>query len=208
MKNYLLLIIALCVCCCANVYSQDNTNEYVFEGDSINSAVAVLSQDEQISITDSKFIPDPNKAVLYSIIPGLGQIYNKKYWKLPIVYGGFIGCAYAITWNHKTYKDYKNAYRDILDDDPSTNSWQNYGSNEEILTPILKRRRDSFRRYRDLSCFIAVGLYAVCMVDAYVDAHLFEFDISQDLSLKLDPVMFDKTQHNDRAFGLQCSFSF
>lgn len=68
-----------------------------------------------------RFIPNSNRATwLALIIPGGGQIYNRKYWKLPIVYGGFMGCAYALSWNGKMYKDYSQAYLDIMDDDPNT----------------------------------------------------------------------------------------
>ena len=203
-----------------SLYSQDNS---FLEGDSIQMSdgfvtfsdslatdtAQITFQEEKALPPIKKFVPDPTRAVIYSaIFPGLGQIYNRKYWKLPLVYGGFIGCVYAITWNNKTYKDYKLAYRDIMDNDPNTNFWQNYGSNEEVLKPLLKRRRDSYRRYRDLSCIVAVGLYAVCMIDAYVDAQLFEFDISEDLSMRVDPVIFDKTANNTRSVGLQCSFTF
>ncbi|MCC8146379.1 MAG: DUF5683 domain-containing protein [Bacteroidales bacterium] len=221
MKNYILLIVIIFVSFSASLYSQDNSllerdSIEVLEGpliipDSliIDSIPEVAPVNEEVLEIKERFVPDPTKAVIYSaIFPGLGQIYNRKYWKLPIVYGGFIGCVYAITWNNKTYTDYRNAYRDIMDDDPNTNSWQSYGRNEESLKPILKRRRDNFRRYRDLSCFIAVGLYAVCMIDAYVDAQLFEFDISQDLSMRVDPVLFDRTAQNSRAVGFQCSFTF
>lgn len=204
-----------------DVYSQDGS---FLEDESVKVADALLTfsdslqvdtmhidrqmQNESIVLKSDRY-PNPTKAVIYSaIFPGLGQIYNKKYWKLPIVYGGFIGCAYAIMWNNKTYKGYRDAYWDILDDDLSTNSWMKYGTSEENLEPILKRRRDYFRRYRDLSCIIAVGLYAVCMIDSYVDAQLFEFDISEDLSMRVDPVLFNQTAYNNRSVGFQCSFSF
>ena len=71
-----------------------------------------------------RFIPNSNKATWLALaLPGAGQIYNRKYWKLPIVYGGFVGCAYALNWNNKMYKDYSQAYLDIMDDDPNTKSY-------------------------------------------------------------------------------------
>ena len=74
-----------------------------------------------------RFIPNSNRATwLALIIPGGGQIYNRKYWKLPIVYGGFMGCAYALSWNGKMYKDYSQAYLDIMDDDPNTKSYEDF----------------------------------------------------------------------------------
>ena len=160
--------------------------------------------------------------MIYSaIFPGLGQIYNRKYWKLPIVYGGFLGCIYAISWNNTQYTGYKSAYGDFTDSNPDTNSWLAYkyygysdnpdewtAQQREGFTNALKNKKDYFRRYRDLSYIITVGLYALCMIDAYVDAQLFEFDISEDLSFRMNPVFFEKTANNSRSFGLQCSFTF
>lgn len=167
----------------------------------------------EVTLNSNQFIPNPTKAVVYSaIFPGLGQIYNRKYWKLPLIYGGALGCAYAISWNHKTYVGYRDAYKDIMDHDPNTNSWLDYTNNpnvsSESLGPLLKRRRDYYRRYRDLSCIIAVGLYVVCMIDAYVDAHLFDYNISEDLSMQVNPVVFEKTAMSSYSVGFRCSFAF
>ena len=143
--------------------------------------------------------PDPMKSVwLGAIVPGLGQIYNRKYWKLPIVYGGFLGCAYAISWNNGMYTDYKNAYRDIIDNDPNTNSFMDIfpeGYTIESLggmsayQNVLQTRMNTYRRYRDLSIFVTIGVYALTLIDAYVDAQLYDFDISPDLSLNVQPVI-------------------
>lgn len=169
-----------------------------------------------------KFKPDPMKAVLYSAIcPGLGQIYNRKYWKLPLVYGAYLGCAYAIAWNGNQYNGYSKAYKDFTDDNPNTDSWVNYlyygwsrnpdnwtSSQKSQFTSALKGKKDYYRRYRDLSYIITVGVYALTMIDAYVDAQLFDFDISQDLSMRVEPVVFDKSAFNSRSVGLQCSIKF
>jgi hypothetical protein len=169
-----------------------------------------------------QFKPDPKKAIIYSAIcPGLGQIYNRKYWKLPIVYGAFLGCAYAITWNGNQYNEYSRAYKDFVDDNPNTDSWVRYKASSlspdvstwnpsEVsnLTNRLQRGKDFYRRYRDLSYIITIGVYALTMIDAYVDAQLFGFDINQDLSMRVEPVLFEKSSHNSRSVGLQCSFKF
>ena len=161
--------------------------------------------------------PNPAKAVIYSaIFPGLGQIYNRKYWKLPIVYGGFLGFSYAISWNGRYYNDYSTAYKDVMDDDPLTNSWENmlpYGQDpatvdKEWLKTVLKRRKDFYRRYRDLSIIGTVAMYGLAMLDAYVDAQLFDFDISPDLSFRVEPTIIQKTDYLANSFGVQCSFSF
>lgn len=173
------------------------------------------------------FKPNPTRAVIYSaILPGLGQIYNKAYWKLPIVYGGFMGCIYAVTWNNRNYKDYSTAYMDLKNDvefnkdNPNawSNSWKDIAKKSGIdpsrfITDVkyqdnIKRRKDYFRRYRDLSIIITAGVYFICMIDAYVDAQLFDFDISPDLSMRLEPAVTPKTSFSDRSYGLNCSIKF
>ena len=163
------------------------------------------------------FNPSPLKATwLAMVFPGGGQIYNRKYWKLPIIYGGLAGCAYALSWNNKMYKDYAQAYRDLLDDNPNTNSFKtllpasaNYSTTQ--LTTILKNRKDLYRRYRDLSIFSLIGVYLLSIVDAYVDAELSNFDISPDLSMRVAPVIMNNNKVvsvDKRAYGIQCSLTF
>lgn len=172
-----------------------------------------------------QFKPDPKKAVLMAIVPGLGQIYNRKYWKLPIVYGGLMGCFYAVTWNNRNYQDYSTAYMDIMEDAEAPNrpveeynkSWQdfipagadpeNYLKNTSFQT-ALKNRKDYYRRYRDLSIFITIGVYALSVIDAYVDAQLFDFDISPDLSMHWEPAVSPRTVYSSRTYGLNCSLKF
>ena len=164
------------------------------------------------------FTPDPAKATWSALVfPGGGQIYNHKYWKLPIVYGGFLGCAYALNWNNQMYSDYSQAYLDIMDDDPGTASYEdflppryNVEANKDYLTRVFKNRKDNYRRQRDLSIFCFIGVYLLSVVDAYVDAELSNFDITDDLSVQVRPTTIDnhqKTLHN-QAYGLQCSIKF
>lgn len=198
-----------------------------------SSVQAVLSAAEaqpQSQVKLHTFKPDPNRALLYALVPGLGQIYNKKYWKLPLVYGAFMGCMYAITWNNKNYKDYSTAYFDIVEDYKLVlqaeqegkeytgpwGSWVNYVPSDRETEYVkntqfqdnLKRRKDYFRRYRDLSIIITVGVYAISMIDAYVDAQLFDFDISPDLSLHWSPEVTPKTRATSASYGLNCSLKF
>ncbi|MCH5181604.1 MAG: hypothetical protein J1F06_03140 [Prevotellaceae bacterium] len=149
-------------------------------------------------------------------MPGAGQIYNRKYWKLPIVYGGFLGCTYALTWNQQMYLDYSQAYLDIMDGDPTTNSFMDMlpphydiTGREEQLKNILKRRKDRYRRYRDMSAFCFVGVYLISVIDAYVDAQLSTFDISPDLSMRLGPsVIENHGLRNTASYGVGCSLNF
>jgi hypothetical protein len=165
------------------------------------------------------FNPNPVKATwLAMLIPGGGQIYNRKYWKLPIVYGGLAGCAYALSWNNKMYKDYAQAYRDLMDNNPSTTSYKTllpagYTYSESQLATTLKNRKDLYRRYRDISIFSLIGVYLLSIVDAYVDAELSNFDISPDLSMHIEPVIMNNNYNNissqvNKAVGIQCCLRF
>lgn len=159
------------------------------------------------------FIPDPQRALWLSfVIPGGGQIYNRKYWKLPIFYGGFLGCMYAFRWNQQMYMDYSQAYLDIMDDNPNTNSYldmfppsYDIDSNVSRFQTIFKNRKDRFRRWRDLSTFCFIGVYALSIIDAYVDAHLSVFDISPDLSLQWGPTSVEGPYRN---VGLGATLNF
>lgn len=171
----------------------------------------------------SKWRPDAKKALWLSLVlPGAGQIYNRKYWKLPIFYGGFVGCIYAISWNNQMYHDYSQAYLDIMDDNPETQSYNSFlhlgttidDTNRSRYQDIFKKRKDRYRRWRDLSIFATIAVYALSVVDAYVDASLSEFDISDDLSLRVTPIVLgDKSiQHQNSlkssAVGVGCSLTF
>ena len=165
--------------------------------------------------------PNPQRALwLALVIPGGGQIYNRKYWKLPIVYGGFVGCIYAMMWNNMMYHDYSQAYMDIMDNDPTTASYNQFlhlgkqinDSNIERYKQVFKSRKDKYRRWRDLSFFCLIGVYAISVIDAYVDAELSAFDISKDLSLKVRPtIMENKSSMNPlyaTSLGVNCSINF
>lgn len=189
--------------------------------DTLNNQPVLIVKEKNVIVLDSSkhkgFKPDPMKVVwMGAIIPGYGQILNKKYWKLPIVYGGFLGFAYAISMNSSRYKTYMTAYRDIVDSDPSTNSFitiipkgytiENYGG-EKAYANILKSAQDNCRRYRDLSIITAVGYYAITLVDAYVDAQLYDFDISPDLSLRFQPTLLTDRYGFSKTLGIQCRLS-
>lgn len=168
----------------------------------------------------ANFKPDPIRATwLALVIPGAGQFYNRKYWKLPIFYGGFLGCIYALTWNTQMYNDYSQAYLDISDSDPDTKSYEkmlpprySIVGQEGRFQSIFKSRKDSFRRFRDLSIFAFAGVYLLSVIDAYVDAELSTFDISRDLSLHIQPTFIETERidmHRRRTtHGIQCVLNF
>ena len=165
--------------------------------------------------------PNPKRAMWLAIVlPGAGQIYNRMYWKLPIFYGGFVGCLYALSWNGQMYHDYSQAYVDLMDNDPNTQSYNDFlhlgttidESNKAHYQEIFRKRKDRYRKWRDLSVFALIGVYALSVIDAYVDASLSEFDISDDLSLRVAPTIInDQSSRNpvkSSAIGVGCSLSF
>lgn len=203
-----------------------------FLPDSAVQATEALKNFKSVVMTDTvagkkkkrdwaTWAPDPKRAMwLAIVVPGAGQIYNRKYWKLPIVYGGFLGCAYAWRWNNQMYRDYSQAYMDIMDDDPNTQSYNQFlhlgmeitDDNKERYQNLFKRRKDYYRKYRDLSIFCLIGVYALSVIDAYVDASLSQFDISKDLSLKIEPSIINNHSSLNpvkaSSLGLQCSLNF
>ena len=226
MKHILMTICLLIVAGGQNIVAQDRT-----DSDSVNNATLEslsLVADTTLSTKTAKvhdwatWRPDPKRALwLALVIPGGGQIYNRKYWKLPIVYGGFIGCLYAMNWNNTMYKDYSQAYLDLVDNDPGTQSYNQFlHLGMQITTPaekkrfeeIFKKRKDKYRRWRDLSFFVMVGVYALSVIDAYVDAELSVFDISDDLSLRVEPTILNNRSSSNpldaSSVGLQCSLNF
>lgn len=164
-------------------------------------------------VADTTFLNShsPHKATFYScVLPGLGQVYNQKYWKVPIIYAGFGGLIYYAGYNNQAYQSYYDQYQQKLlydagkieeDPDPSRTAISIAGS------------MDTWRRYRDL-CFIGMGLlYVAQIIDADVDAHLFDYDISEDLSMRIEPVIMPQfiqfsAGNNDVPVGLRCAFRF
>lgn len=163
------------------------------------------------------FNPDPTRAVWMSaLFPGLGQVYNRAYWKLPIVVGAYMGLGYATSWNNTMLSDYQRAYSDIMDSDPNTNSYMDFFPpttveetlDHEWLKRSLKSKKDYYRRNRDLCIIAMVGVYFVAMVDAYVEASLSHFDISPDLSLQWSPAVIPDARGNLPSVGLSWALNF
>jgi hypothetical protein len=126
-----------------------------------------------------------------------------------------------MSWNNMMYKSYSQAYVDIMDSDPGTQSYNKFmhlgqqitESNKARWTGIFKSRKDKYRRWRDMSLFVMIGVYALSVIDAYVDAELSEFDISNDLSMKVKPTIMNNgtTSFNpieSSSIGVQCKLNF
>jgi len=172
-------------------------------------------------------IHSPKKATIYSaILPGLGQAYNKKYWKIPVIYIGFGVIGYYIDWNNDWYTLFKNAYKDLpvvnyiiaedFDKDGYIDKYSklpyletiNYDSSSEIsnLQDYLIKYQEYFRRNRDLLIISTAAFYALNIIDASVDAHLFDFDISDDLTFNWRPTI--TTIEHQRILCVNCSINF
>ena len=130
-----------------------------------------------------------------------------------------MGCTYALTWNSKMYKDYTQAYQDIMSDNPNNDSYMNIlragltkedvQNNLAYYQELIRKRKDVFRRQRDLSIIAFIGVYLLSVIDAYVDAELSNFDISNDLGMTLEPAIFnDAYRKLPQGIGLQCSIRF
>ncbi len=169
--------------------------------------------------------PDPIKAVwLGTIFPGAGQIYNRSYWKLPIVYGGLMGCTYAVIYTNDQYVAYKEAYRDLYYDIQNSAVSNDVSKAYIAILPegytiqrlggasaYVKRLADwqnTSRRYRDLSIAATVLVYALSIVDAYVDAQLFDFDISPDLTLNVYPQLYYDNMQRQRSAEVKLALTF
>lgn len=171
----------------------------------------------------------PHKATIYAmVLPGWGQIYNRQWWKLPILYGGVGATIYGIGWNSRNFKKYKTAYFDYSryieekakDPDlpyPEHPSWEKVyvGGGVEDFTPQqqsnfqtqLKNKKNNFKRNRDLLYIVMGGIYAIQIIDACVFAHFYDFEINEDLSLNLQPNTF-YTPAAGSMVGLTLTFNF
>lgn len=158
------------------------------------------------------------------IVPGAGQIYNKSYWKLPIVYGAFMGCGYAIQWTSNRYSNYKTAYIDLYKDVQAGTVTEDPAKSYIAVLPdgydlsrvggastwmnTLQNRQSIYRRYRDYSILATVVVYALSLIDAYVDAQLFDYDISPDLTLNVEPQIYYDLQNQQKSAELKLAIQF
>lgn len=160
---------------------------------------------------DSVFIDEetlnrPKKvAFLSAVLPGLGQASINRYWKIPIIYGAFGTIGYYIGWNNNKYQQYRNAYLqkksyppEELDDPLAIN----------ISEDNLQRGIDYFRRNRDFLMIILVGVYVIQILDANIDAHLMDFDISEDLTFRVEPGIEPQTLWTVQQYGIKLTLNF
>lgn len=148
----------------------------------------------------------PKKAMLLSaLLPGAGQIYNRKYWKAPVVWTGFAVMGYFINQNNREYKRFRTAYNYNVDGDSNTIS-----EFPTVSPALLANERDLYRKWRDLSIILTVGWYALNIIDANVDAHLFTFDVSDVATLRWEPTFNMAYNHPRQPFtgGVKLTLGF
>ena len=203
----------------------DSTAEILKQDSAMVSEMIMKGSKQKVKRDWSTWRPSPKRAMwLAIVVPGAGQIYNRKYWKLPIFYGGFLGCYYAMRWNNMMYRDYSQGYIDLNDGNLETQSYNQFmhlgmtideskPTDVQRFSTKFKKRKDYYRRYRDMSAFILIGVYALSVIDAYVDASLSEFDISEDLSMKVAPTLMQNGGYTfnpvrTTSLGVHCSLTF
>jgi hypothetical protein len=195
---------------------RSNTRRQIYLGITVASYIYFIG-DAAVNYSTND-VSDVKKATtLACIFPGAGQIYNKSYWKVPFVVGGFGAMIYVIDWNNRIYQRYKKAYRlrtayeqnpDLYPDGP-TDEFKDYGS---VTSEYMRDMRNNSRRNRDLCIILTGALYILQIVDAHVDAHLKDYDISDDLTMNIEPLIDYQYIHsagrNKPVFGFNLSVKF
>lgn len=190
-----------------------NLQAQLVEADTIQVVQQLPEEEEE------QEVHSPKKATIYSaLLPGLGQVYNKKYWKVPLIYIGFGTIGYFINWNNENYQLFRTGYDHLTDNNPETQDYlkieavrrNNYDLDNQSdfnnLKTALSKQQDYYRRNRDLLIISFVGFYGLNIIDASVDAHLFDFDIGDDLTLKWEPSMMNFD--NNFVYCLNFRFNF
>jgi hypothetical protein len=145
----------------------------------------LTAQEKTKAAIDAPPAHSVGRAAIYSaVLPGLGQAYNRKYWKIPIIYAGFTVLGYFVVTNDKEYDDFKEAYVYVANGDttPTDNPYVTKYTKDQ-----LNETMQYYRRNRDLSIIIGALWYTLNILEAYVDAHFFDYDISEDLTLRVSP---------------------
>ena len=151
------------------------------------------------SIKDNKIKSATKASILSIILPGSGQIYNKKYWKVPIIYSSLATSIYFICDNQKKLTNYENAYIDRVNG--RTDDYIDVYNNTQLISII-----DYYERNRDISMMITAAIYLLNIVDASVDAHLFDFDVSEDLSIETKPEIINTPNGKTKALSIKMNF--
>ena len=178
--------------------AQDTTDVRISSQDTL-----IVDSNDPVEVVIDTLENRPNTAALYSAaLPGLGQAYNKKFWKIPIIYGGGLVIGYYINYNHQLYKHYRDGLIAFIDQDDRTVPFD-----PRLTQDDYQRAVDYWRRNRDLLMIGALVLYVAAIVDAHVDAHLELFTVEDDISLNLEP-SFNTTAMQTNLYGVSLKLRF
>ena len=176
---------------------------FAFNSVAQQDTILVEAQDSFEAIEEEK-AHSPKKAMLFSLIPGGGQIYNGKWWKVPIIYAGMGLSAYAAVWNYDQYKVYSDAFDIRTDGNENTlDEFDGIYTDEQLIQAM-----NYYDKNKETAIVIGVAIYALSILDANVDAHLHEFDVSDDLSINIEPTVFNIGASSYNYSGLRLSFKF
>lgn len=192
-----------------------NTRQQIYAGIAIASYLYFIG-DAAINYTTNEVSRIKKATTLSTIFPGAGQIFNKSYWRVPIVWGGIASTIYTIDWNNRGYQRFKTAYSLVIDyeklsPDERLEKYPNGAPDEfrgAYSSTFLKNLKDSYRRNRDLCIILTAGVYLLNILDAHVDAHLQDYDISDDLSMNIEPYFDYTTVNTQPVYGLSMSLKF
>lgn len=187
-----------------------NTLQQIYAGIAIASYLYFIG-DAAVNYATNEVSQVKKATTLSTIFPGAGQIYNKSYWRVPIVIGGLASTIYTIDWNNRGYQRFKTAYSLKVDYEKDPSKYPNGAPDEfrgAYTSSFLKNLKDSYRRNRDLCIILTAGVYLLNILDAHVDAHLQDYDISDDLSMNLEPYFDCTTIGNKPVYGVNMSLKF
>lgn len=197
------LLLLCCLLAKAQVEPDPTPSDSTETQEIIKTEKGTVTGDVEATANSTDSVADfhsPKKATIMSaVLPGLGQIYNKKWWKVPIIYGGFAVAGYFLKDNYERINLYKDAYNAATDGDPATTNNTGY-STTDLLTLI-----DQYKTWRDLSYISIAAIYVLNIIDANVDAHLFYFNVSEDISLNVQPYV---SPFRGQSSGLTLSLKF
>lgn len=193
-----------------------NTRRQIYAGLAIASYIYFIG-DAAVNYATNEVSHVKKATTLSTICPGAGQVYNKSYWRVPIVLGGMASTIYTVDWNNRGYQRFKTAYTLLADYESITDPTERAekypnGAPDEFRgaysSTFLKNLKDSYRRNRDLCIILTAGVYLLQIIDAHVDAHLQDYDISDDLTMNVEPY-FDYTAVGSKpAIGFNMSLKF
>lgn len=187
-----------------------NTFQQIYAGIAIASYIYFIG-DAAVNYSTNDVSHVKKATTLSTICPGAGQIYNKSYWRVPIVIGGLASTIYTIDWNNRGYKRFKTAYSLRVDYDKNPDKYPNGAADEfrgAYSATFLKNLKDSYRRNRDMCILLTAGVYMLQIIDAHVDAHLQDYDISDDLTMNLEPYFDYSYVESQPLFGVNMSLKF